>query len=60
MVSIMPPSVLDIKMFLRKLFDKPNTLFRIIIYNPQNNKIKPLTILYKPMPNDDICHATRV
>ena len=49
-----PPSSLDIKIyFLRKLFRKPSTLFRIIVYIPQSNKVKPLTSLYKLMPNDD-------
>ena len=47
-------SVLDIKIILRRLFDNPNTLFRIIVYIPQSNKIKPLILLYKLMPNDDI------
>ena len=49
-----PPSVLGIKIILRRLFDNPNTLFRIIVYIPQINKVKPLTLLYKLMPNDDI------
>ena len=48
------PSTLDIKFFLRTLFGKPSTLFRIIVYNPQSNKVKPLTSLYKLMPSDDI------
>ena len=52
MVTIKPPSVLDIKIILRRLFNKPNTLFKIISYIPQSNKVKPLTS--KPMPNDDI------
>ena len=54
MVTIKPPSVLDIKIILRRLFDNPNTLFRIIVYIPQSNKVKPLTSLYKLMANDDI------
>ena len=54
MVSLTPPPVpLTSKFFLRKLFRKPSTLSRIITYNPQSNKVKPLTSLYKLMPNDD-------
>ena len=49
-----PPSVLDIEIILRRLFDNPNTLFRIFVYNPQSDKVKSLTSLYKLMPNDDI------
>ena len=30
-----PPSVLDIKIILRRLFDNPNILFKIIVYIPQ-------------------------
>ena len=52
--STLPPSVLDIKIILRKLFDNPNILFRIIVYFPQSDKVKPLPSLYKLMPNDDI------
>ena len=47
MVTIKPPSVLDIKILLRKLFDNPNTLFRIIAYNPQNGKVRPIISTYK-------------
>ena len=55
MVTIKPPSVLDIKnYFLRLLFDTANTLFRIIVYIPQIDKVKLLTSLYKLMPNDNI------
>ena len=39
--------------FLRKMFRKPNTLFKIITYNPKNGKMRPLTSLYKQMPNED-------
>ena len=35
------------KFFLRRLFDNPKTLFRIIAYNPQNGKVRPITTLYK-------------
>ena len=54
MATIKPPVPFTSKFFLRRLFDNPNTLFRIIVYNPQNDKVKPLTSLYKLMPNDDI------
>ena len=37
------PVPLTSKLFLRKMFDRPNTLFRIIAYNPQNGKVRPLT-----------------
>ena len=49
-----PTVPLTSKLFLRKLFRKPSTLFRIIVYIPQSNKVKPLTSLYKLMPSDDI------
>ena len=39
------PVPLTSKFFLRKLFRKPSTLFRIIAYSPQNNKVRPLTSL---------------
>ena len=41
------PVPLTSKFFLRKLFDSPNTLFRIIAYNPQNGKVRPITSTYK-------------
>ena len=41
-LSIKPPSVLDIKILLRTLFRNSITLFKIITYNPQNGKVKPL------------------
>ena len=48
------PSVsLTSKFFLRKLFRNPNILFKIIVYIPQSNKVKLLTLLYKLIPNDD-------
>ena len=37
------PVSLTSKFFLWKLFDSPNTLFRIIAYNPQNGKVRPIT-----------------
>ena len=42
------------KLFLRKLFDKPNTLFRIIAYNLQNGKVRPITSLYKLLPVEEV------
>ena len=41
------PVSLTSKFFLRKLFDNPNTLFRIIAYNPQNGKVRPIISTYK-------------
>ena len=41
------PVSLTSKLFLRRLFDNPKTLFRIIAYNPQNGKVRPITSLYK-------------
>ena len=52
-LTIQWPVPLTSKLFLRKIFRKPSTLFRIIAYNPQNGKVKPLTSLYKLLPNDD-------
>ena len=45
---------LTLKLFLRRLFDKPNTLFRIIAYNPQNDKVRPITSLYKLLPVEEV------
>ena len=42
------------KLFLRKLFDNPNILFRIIAYNPQNGKVRPITSLYKLLPVEEV------
>ena len=42
------------KLFLRKLFDNPNTLFRIIAYSPQNGKVRPITTLYKLLPVEEV------
>ena len=44
------PVSLTSKLFLRRLFDNPKTLFRIIAYNPQNGKVRPITSLYKLQP----------
>ena len=41
------PVSLTSNFFLRKLFDNPNTLFRIIAYNPQNGKVRPVISTYK-------------
>ena len=42
------------KLFLRRLFENPNTLFRIIAYNPQNGKVRPITSLYKLLPVEEV------
>ena len=48
------PVSLTSKLFLRKLFDNPKTLFRIIAYNPQNGKVRPITSLYKLQPLEEV------
>ena len=48
------PVYLTSKLFLRKLFDNPNTLFRIIAYNPQNGKVRQITSLYKLLPVEEV------
>ena len=48
------PVSLTSKLFLRKLFDNPKTLFRIIAYNPQNGKVRPITSLYKLLPVEEV------
>ena len=48
------PVSLTSKLFLRKLFDNPNTLFKIIAYNPQNGKVRPITSLYKLLPVEEV------
>ena len=48
------PVSLTSKLFLRRLFDTPNTLFRIIAYNPQNGKVRPITSLYKLLPAEEV------
>ena len=47
------PVPLTSKFFLRKMFRKPSTLFRIIADSPQNGKVRPLTSFCKLLPNDD-------
>ena len=42
------------KFFLRKLFDNPNTLFRIIAYNPQNGKVRPVSSTYKLYQDEEV------
>ena len=54
MVTIKPPSVLDIKVIFEEIFDNPNTLFRIIAYIPQNGKVRPITSLYKLRPVEEV------
>ncbi|MDA8032441.1 MAG: hypothetical protein MPK62_15215, partial [Alphaproteobacteria bacterium] len=49
------PVSLTSKLFLRRLFDNPKTLFRIIAYNPQNGKVRPITSLYKLQPIEKVC-----
>ena len=48
------PVSLTSKFFLRKLFDNPKTLFRIIAYNPQNGKVRPITTSYKLQPIEEV------
>ena len=48
------PVSLTSKLFLRRLFDNPKTLFRIIAYNPQNGKVRPITTLYKLLPVEEV------
>ena len=48
------PVSLTSKLFLRRLFDNPKTLFRIIAYNPQNGKVRPITSLYKLLPVEEV------
>ena len=48
------PVSLTSKLFLRKLFDNPNTLFRIIAYNPQNGYVRLITSLYKLLPVEEV------
>ena len=47
------PVPLTSKIFLGTYFRKPSTLLRIITYNPKNGKVRPLTSLYKLLPNED-------
>ena len=48
------PVSLTSKLFLRRLFDNPKTLFRIIAYNLQNGKVRPITQLYKLLPVEEV------
>ena len=48
------PVSLTSKLFLRKLFENPHTLFRIIAYNPQNGKIRPITSTNKILPVEEV------
>ena len=48
------PVSLTSKLFLRRLFENPHTLFRIIAYNPQNGKVRPITSLYKLLPVEEV------
>ena len=48
------PVSLTSKLFLRRLFDNPKSLFRIIAYNPQNGKVRPITSLYKLQPVEGV------
>ena len=54
-ISIKPPSVFDIKILLRALFRNSITLFKVIAYNPQNDKVKQLIPFYKLLPNENTC-----
>ena len=47
------PVPLTSKFFLRTLFRNSITLFKIITYNPQNGKVKPLIPFYKLLPNEN-------
>ena len=51
--SSLPMSLMS-KLFLRKLFENPKTLFKIIAYNPQNGKVRPITSLYKQLPVEEV------
>ena len=48
------PVSLTSKLFLRRLFDNPKTLYRIIAYNSQNGKVRPITSLYKLLPDEEV------
>ena len=48
------PVSLTSKLFLRRLFDNPKTLFRIIAYDPQNGKVRPIISLYKLQPVEEV------
>ena len=48
------PVSLTSKLFLRKLFENPNTLSRTIAYNPLNGKVRPITSLYELLPVEEV------
>ena len=48
------PVSLTSKLFLRRLFENPSTLFRIIAYNPRNGQVRPITSLYKLLPVEEV------
>ena len=48
------PVSLTSKLFLRRLFYNPKTLYRIIVYNSQNGKVRPITSLYKLLPDEEV------
>ena len=48
------PVSLTSKFFLRKLFNNPNILFRIIAYNPQNGKVRPVITTYKLYQEEEV------
>ena len=48
------PVSLTSKLFLKRLFDNPNTLFRDIAHNAQNGKVRPITSLYKLLPVKEV------
>ena len=48
------PVSLTSKLFLRRLFDNPNTQFRIIAYNPHSGKVRPIASLYKLLPVEEV------
>ena len=48
------PVSLTSKLFFRRLLDNHKILFRIIAYNPQNGKVRPITSLYKLLPIEEV------
>ena len=48
------PVPLTSKFFLRNMFERPSTLFRIIAHSPQNGKVRPLTSLYKLLSVEEV------
>ena len=53
------PVSLTSKFLLRKMFERPNTLFRIIAYSPQNGKVRPLTSLYKLLSIEEVVSSDK-